>query len=93
MEEAQNLTVQFRTDAEGSIIGQFPSLDGSGNDLTGQLRGKVGDKYSRLVPTEYCLFDREGNPASEFQGEFDKLKKKRKFVLQNLIFRLFNTTI
>ena len=69
MEEAANLTTQFRTDAEGTIVGQFPSLDGSGNDLTGAMRGKVGDKYSRLVPTEYCEFDTEGNPTSDIQGE------------------------
>jgi len=69
MEEAANLTVAFRSEAEGTIVGQFPSLDGSGNDLTGAMRGKVGDKYSRLVPTEYCELDAFGNPASDIGGE------------------------
>ena len=69
MEEAANLTVTFRTDSEGPKIGQFPSLDGSGNDLTGAMKGKVGDKYSRLTPTEYCQFDEDGNSVGDIQGE------------------------
>ena len=69
MIEAANLTSMFRSEAEGTIVGQFPSLDGSGNDLTGALRGKVGDKYSRLTPTDYCQFDKHGNPASDIMGE------------------------
>lgn len=69
MERAHNLTTTFRTEAEGPKISQFPSLDGSGNDLTGHLRGKVGDKYSRLVPAEYCKFDGNGKPANNIKGE------------------------
>ena len=48
MEEAANLTAMFRTESEGPKIGQFPSLDGSGNDLTGAMRGKVF--YNILKP-------------------------------------------
>lgn len=69
MAKAENLTVTFRSDVEGISIGQFPALDGSNNDLTGQLRGKVGDRYSRLVPPEYCKFNAEGQPSTDLQGE------------------------
>ena len=69
MAQAANLTVTFRSEPEGIAIGQFPSLDGSNNDLTGQLRGKVGDRYSRLVPPDYCPWDENSDSVSDLDGE------------------------
>ena len=69
MAQAANLTVTFRSEPEGIAIGQFPSLDGSNNDLTGQLRGKVGDRYSRLVPPDYCPWDANSDSVSDLDGE------------------------
>ena len=69
MAKAANLTIMFRSEPEGIAIGQFPALDGSNNDLTGQMRGKVGDHYSRLVPPEYCPFLSEGGSSNDLIGE------------------------
>ena len=40
MAQAANLTAVFRSEPEGIAVGQFPALDGSNNDLTGEMRGK-----------------------------------------------------
>lgn len=58
MAQAAELDKKFRSEPEGKTISKFPSMDGSGNDLTGQKRGQVGDGYSRLVPAEYCVVDK-----------------------------------
>ena len=69
MAQAANLTVTFRSEPEGIAIGQFPALDGSNNDLTDQMRGKVGDRYSRLVPPDYCPWDENSDSVSDLDGE------------------------
>jgi hypothetical protein len=58
MSQAAELSAKFRSEPEGTPISKFPSMDGSGNDLTDKRRGQVGDGYSRLVPAEYCTVDK-----------------------------------
>jgi len=69
MAQAAELSAKFRSEPEGTPISKFPSMDGSGNDLTDKRRGQVGDGYSRLVPAEYCTVDKAGNPSTPVMGE------------------------